>query len=219
MLDLASKLDSWLHRHPFEGDGARRYARRERPGFLDLDDRLIRSWSDELGAAHHVLDVGAGPGVFAARLRAVHPHLTVVEIEPSATFARPPEPSATRRALVRARAEALPLAPGSIDLAICLSSIRHVQDREAALCELRRVVKPTGCVYIVELDPAASWRRIRRHGRGMRSFWSRLAFGPLLVRTAPAAETIASTARRAGWSTISSCADPLQPVYIMRLLV
>ena len=238
MLDLASKLDSWLYRHPFEGDSAHRYARHQRPGFLDLDDRLIASWRDQLDAAHRVLDVGAGPGTFAARLGAAHPHLTIIEIEPSQVFARSHQepraepgiepgaapsvkpgirPATRRPGLIQARAEALPLLDDSIDLAICLSSIRHVGDREAALRELRRVVRPTGCVYIVELDPAASWRRIRRHGRAMRSLWARLAFGPLVVKTAPRAESIANAARRAGWSTTSTCDDPLQPVYIMRL--
>lgn len=212
VLSLRTRIDAWLCRYPFEGKTARRYAGVERPGFGDLDDRLIERWQSDLGRAATVLDVGAGPGTWATRLAAAYPHLRVIALEPSRAFL-----GAARGALgVRARAEALPLARGSVDVALCLSSIRHVADRRAALGELRRVVADTGVLYIVELDPAASARRIEQHIQGMRSWLSRLLFGPF-VKVAPPARAIADIAAQAGWRCASIEPDPVQPVYIIRL--
>jgi ubiquinone/menaquinone biosynthesis C-methylase UbiE len=118
---------------------------------------------------------------------------------------------------VRARAEALPIASGSIDVAICLSSIRHVADRAAALGELRRVIRAGGALVIVELDPAASRARIAAHADRLGSAVLRAAFGPLVVRTAPPASEIVRLAACAGFVHRALRADPIQPVYILEL--
>ncbi|HTJ42450.1 MAG TPA: methyltransferase domain-containing protein [Kofleriaceae bacterium] len=198
-------LDRWLYRHPFEGASARRYARDERPAFGDLDERLIARWARELAGARRFLDCGAGPGTFAARLASAHPHLSIVRAEPSRALAT--------RGAVRAIAEALPFDRGAFDLALCLSSIRHVRDRARSLAELRRVAR---VLWIVELDPSADAARCANHAAHLGSFFLRAAFRPLVVRTAPACDEIASLARGAGWITDEPIADPIQPVYLLR---
>ena len=201
-------LDWLLYRHPFEGGSARRYASDERPAFGDLDDRLLDGLAPELtGEAKRLLDLGCGPATFARRAAARFPALTVIAIEPSREFARP--------GVVRAAGEALPLAARSIDVAICLSSIRHVRDRAATLRELRRVVR--GLAVIVELDPGADRRRIANHAERLGSPILRRVFGPLVVRTAPPAEAILTLARDAGFTLRALRADPIQPVYRMEL--
>jgi ubiquinone/menaquinone biosynthesis C-methylase UbiE len=200
-------LDSALYRHPFEGASARRYERAERPAFGDLDDRLLDRMAVLLAGAHRLLDLGSGPGTFAARAAARHPGLTVVAVEPSRDFGR--------RGVVRARGEELPFASGVIDVAICLSSIRHVRDRAATLRELRRVV--SGALMIVELDPSADTTRIAAHADRLGGWLLRRAFGPLVVRTAPRSEDIARLARDAGWTVRSCDSDREQPLYIMEL--
>jgi SAM-dependent methyltransferase len=221
---VASWLDRVLYRHPFEGASARRYADDERPAFGDFDDRLLDTLAPLLSGAtrraedpHSVvrlLDVGAGPATFAMRAAERFEELSVLAIEPSRDFARP------RRgvAVACARGEALPLPDASIDVAICLSSIRHVQDRSAVLCELRRVVRrDRGRAVIVELDPAASQKRIAAHAGRLGSRVLRHAFGPFVVRTAPTLAAIEALATRAGWSVASRRDDPVQPVYILEL--
>ncbi|MGE0547316.1 MAG: class I SAM-dependent methyltransferase [Kofleriaceae bacterium] len=198
-------LDRYLYRHPFEGRSARRYRLAERPAFEALDDRLLDGL--ELATARTLLDLGCGPGTFAARARARFPHLLIAELEPSQTLARP--------GMIRARGEQLPLASRSIDVAICLSSIRHVRDRMATLRELRRVV--CGTLVIVELDPQADPPRIAAHAERLGSAWLRYAFGPLVVRTAPAAEVILGLASAAGFTLRAQRRDAIQPVYIMEL--
>jgi ubiquinone/menaquinone biosynthesis C-methylase UbiE len=201
-------LDRLLYRHPFEGGSARRYACDERPAFGDLDDRLLDGLAPELtGGARRLLDLGCGPATFARRATARFPQLTVVAIDPSRDFARP--------GVVRAAGEALPIADRSIDVAICLSSIRHVRDRAATLRELRRVVR--GRLSIVELDPAADRHRVANHADRLGSPVLRRVFGPLVLRTAPPAEAIVKLAREAGFAVRALRADPVQPVYVMEL--
>jgi SAM-dependent methyltransferase len=201
-------LDRLLYRHPFEGGSARRYAGDERPAFGDLDDRLLDGLAPELaGSTRRLLDLGCGPATFARRAAARFPALTVVAIDPSRDFAH--------RGVVRAAGEALPIADRSIDVAICLSSIRHVRDRAATLRELRRVVR--GRLVIVELDPDADHRRVATHADRLGSPILRRVFGPLVLRTAPPAAAIVTLARDAGFALRALRADPVQPVYLMEL--
>src|SRR6185295_5362760 len=134
--------------------------------------------------------------------------LTVVAIEPSREFAH--------AGIVRAVGEALPLADRSIDVAMCLSSIRHVRDRAATLRELRRVVR--GLTVIVELDPDADAGRVTTHAARLASPVIRRVFAPLVLRTAPPAAVIAALARAAGFTVRALRADPIQPVYVMELV-
>lgn len=199
-------LDRMLYRHPFEGASARRYAALERPAFRDLDQRVLDALA--LDDARHFLDLGCGPGTLAQAARRRHPHLHVIAVDPSRDFA-------SRSGFVRAAGEALPLADGAIDAAVCLSSIRHVRDRARTLRELRRVVR--GRLLIVELDPAADRARVANHADHLASPLLRRAFGPLVVRTAPPAEVVLEVAREAGWRLSRLAPDPVQPVYLMEL--
>jgi ubiquinone/menaquinone biosynthesis C-methylase UbiE len=208
-------LDRLLYRHPFEGGSARRYARDERPAFGDLDDRLLDRLA--LAGGECLLDLGCGPGTFARRAALRHPDVSVIAIDPSRDFARCDDDRAppVRLQTMRAAGEDLPLADRSVDVAMCLSSIRHVRDRERTLAELRRVVR--GKLWIVELDPAADPTRMHAHADRLRSPLLRRAFGPLVLRTAPPAAAIAELAVSAGFAQRSLTVDPEQPVYILEL--
>lgn len=199
-------LDRLLYRHPFEGPSARRYAAMERPAFGDLDVRILDRLA--LGSKYRLLDLGCGPGALAAAARARHPDALVIAIDPSRDFAR-------EAGFVRAAGEALPLADRSVDVAVCLSSLRHVKDRAHTLAELRRVVRET--LLVVELDPHADRARIANHASQLGSRALRLAFGPLVVRTAPPAPAMRALAEAAGWRLRRLAPDPIQPVYLMEL--
>ncbi|MBA3392772.1 MAG: methyltransferase domain-containing protein [Deltaproteobacteria bacterium] len=199
-------LDKLLYRHPFEGGSARRYARLEQRAFGDLDARLLVTL--DLAGARRFLDLGCGPGTLARAARVNHPGLQVIAIDPSRDFA-------SRPGFVRAAGEALPLADRSIDVAACVSSIRHVRDRATTLAELRRVVH--GRLVIVELDPAADRTRIANHANQLGSAILKHLFGPLVVKTAPPADTIVELAEAAGWRCQERRSDPIQPVFILEL--
>lgn len=213
-------LDERFLRGPFHGAGGRRYARHERPAFERFDERLLAQVADRLATARCVVDVGGGGGELAALAATRAPQATVVLVEPSAELValaarrgRAPRPVR----VVRASAEALPLADACADLAVCESSLRHFGDRDRALAELRRVLAPGGTLLVAELDPLASATRIDHHARAMSGWLWRAAFGPLVVRTAPPKEALVAAARRAGFELRRWCDDPWQPLYILDL--
>jgi ubiquinone/menaquinone biosynthesis C-methylase UbiE len=216
-------LDRWVLRGPFEGRAAARYSAIERPAFGELDGRVLAAAAADLASARVLLDVGAGAGELARRaavgaegsaggLARRDEPLLVVALEPSRAFSRSGGPPR-----LRAAAEALPLADGAVDVAICLSSLRHARDRVGALRELRRVVRPGGAAWIVEVDRAAAPARVRRHVRAMPSAWSRAAFRLVVLPVCPAADRFAELAREAGWRTGLPAADPEQPFFLLRL--
>ncbi|MBX3159517.1 MAG: class I SAM-dependent methyltransferase [Deltaproteobacteria bacterium] len=208
-------LDRLLFRHAFRGDSARRYALDERPAFGDLDDRLLAEL--DLAGARRLLDLGCGPGTFARAAAARHPGLTVIAMDPSRDFAGAWDgPAAPNVHRVQGWGEAIPLADASVDVAMCLSSIRHVRDRARTLRELRRTVRDR--LVIVELDPDADAARIAAHADALGGpTLRRRMFGPLVVKTAPPAPSIAELARAAGFTQVELRPDRIQPVYVMQL--
>ncbi len=237
---LRRLVDAWVLRRPFEGPSARRYRDEVRPAFGDFDDRVLARLATDLATARGFLEVGGGVGVFAARVAREHADLAVLALEPSADFTTRRRPVGAGGAVpggdrsthatigardsdrgtlptLRALAEDLPLASASVDVALCLSSLRHVADRVRALHELRRVVRPGGSAWIIELDPAASAERIARHRDALGSRFLRLTFAPFFLGVCPPAEHFIAAARAAGWSLAAHHADEEQPFYFLRL--
>jgi SAM-dependent methyltransferase len=109
-----------------------------------------------------VADVGAGTGI-SSRLIADRGAL-VVAVEPNAAMRAKAEPHA-RVVWQDGTAEATGLRDGSVNLVVCAQAF-HWFDRERALAEFRRVLRPTGRVALLwnEVDTrdplAAVYRRV-----------------------------------------------------------
>jgi ubiquinone/menaquinone biosynthesis C-methylase UbiE len=102
-----------------------------------------------------VLDVGCGPGVYteiAARM--VEPGGTLSAVDPVPEMVS----LATRRLtaqgldieVAQADARRLPYADGTFDLAYLIGALGAMADRESALREVRRVLRPQGFLAVTE---------------------------------------------------------------------
>lgn len=60
---------------------------------------------------------------------------------------------ASRSALVRGRAEALPFASGVFDLVYCVNAIHHFDRQRAFVAEARRLLHPGGILAVIGNDP------------------------------------------------------------------
>lgn len=108
-----------------------------------------------------LLDVGCGPGAYHPRLRQLR--MPVVGVDLSAGMLREVRGQALALGLrvcgVRGDAARLPLADGSVDRAMAHHMLYHVPDPQAALRELRRVLRPGGRL-VIGTNAADSLRRL-----------------------------------------------------------
>jgi SAM-dependent methyltransferase len=118
---------------------------RGRPGYpAQLDDWLRRDLG--LGEGKLAIDLGSGTGKFLPRLLATG--AKVIAIEPLAEMRSHLEalhPQIDARA---GRAQAIPLADGSVDALVCAQCF-HLFATPEALKEIRRVLKPGGALGLV----------------------------------------------------------------------
>ena len=97
-------------------------------------------------AAKTVLDVGCGNGLFLAA--ACRGGALGIGVDLSAGMLAVASSASPSAPLLRADAVRLPLADRSVDVALALWMLYHVQDRVAAVAELRRVTRPEGYVVV-----------------------------------------------------------------------
>ena len=98
-----------------------------------------------VATAHPVIvDIGCGTGATARALgrvgRVVGVDFSPLALEACASRGLPE--------LLRARAEAIPLASGSVDAIVATDILEHLDDDLAALAEFRRILKPGGQVVL-----------------------------------------------------------------------
>ena len=110
-----------------------------------------------------ILDLGCGPGALTRRLAAAAGGARVAGVDEALTMldqsrkARRPA-GATDAAgapplLVAASVAALPLAGGTVSLALASLAFHHWEEPEAALAEVHRVLVPGGEMWTLEPDP------------------------------------------------------------------
>lgn len=146
-------------------------------------DDLWRAGHGESAAGRTLLDVGGGPGYFAAAFADAGVRYLGVEPDPGEMHAAGPVVAADTGTFVRASGMALPFADDSVD--ICLSSnvAEHVPRPWQLGAEMLRVTRPGGLAvlsYTVWLGPfgghemglthylggaRAAARYARKHGR------------------------------------------------------
>src|SRR5438046_3173618 len=100
-----------------------------------------------------MLEVGSGDGFMASLLRPLGRSLVTTEQAPGRASHAPQLPR------LRCSATALPLADASFDFIFSSSVLEHVRDRERALGELRRCLRPDG--VMVHLMPSPTWKLLQ----------------------------------------------------------
>lgn len=90
-----------------------------------------------------IVDVGCGNGRYLRRLRAERPDLTSIGFDIAAGILRETPPP-----VVVADAAALPLQDESVDAALAMHMLYHVNDTEVGLAELSRVLRPHGVLVV-----------------------------------------------------------------------
>lgn len=131
------------------------------------EDGFFNAWYDRpaclslLGdvAGKRVLDAACGPGFYAAEL--IRRGADVVGFDQSPRMVELARERA-REAEFRVHDLGDPigwLPDASVDLVLCALAIEYVDDRVAALREMRRVLRPDGALVLSRLHPTGDWLR------------------------------------------------------------
>ena len=102
-------------------------------------------WLLELGRGDRVLDIASASGSFPVGGLACS--VIAVDEDPDAFRAAAPLPDGKHGRVV-GRSERLPIASASIDLVVCSHALEHLLELEASLREIRRVLKPSGRLFV-----------------------------------------------------------------------
>jgi len=119
-----------------------------------LEARRLLECCTGLGAGARILDIGCGDGFHLDLLRGFgNPGWRLEGVDSSARAVE----AATRRGLTvhRSFVQDCPVPPDSIDLALMIATIEHVDNPPEVLSAVRRLLKPGGRVVVVT-DNAAS---------------------------------------------------------------
>lgn len=134
----------------------------------------------ELLAGTHgaVIEAGAGTGLNLPHYPAAVADLVL--LEPDASMAKRLQPkvaaSTLKVRMLRASAEAIPLADASFDFAVCTLVLCTVPDALQALRELRRVLKPNGRLLFLEHVRSGDQVQARKQDR-IDPLWTRVGHG------------------------------------------
>lgn len=148
---MDARLQRRIQRYGWER-AAEAYARHWHGPLAGLHGDLLALAAPATGEA--VLDVACGAGVVAlATARAVGPGGRVLGVDLADTMVQAARQQAQNLGLGQARfermdAEQLELPDAGFDLALCVLGLMYVPDAEAALRELRRVLRPGGRAVI-----------------------------------------------------------------------
>jgi SAM-dependent methyltransferase len=125
--------------------------RLEAQAALSFDEELQVLCAAGLASAGPFLEVGAGSGAFARRLRTALPELRVVAADLDLRLLGHAGAPA-----VAGDAFRLPVRSGVLGGVLLRYVLQHLPDPGAALAEARRVLRPGGRLFVIEVD-AAMW--------------------------------------------------------------
>jgi SAM-dependent methyltransferase len=96
-----------------------------------------------------IADLGCSTGYLLEDLRAAHPGATLIGADLVGSGLRKAHENVPDATLIQADVCDLPLRDASLDAAVSANLLEHVPDDEAALGELRRVLRPGACAVLV----------------------------------------------------------------------
>lgn len=165
---LASAIDPWLQHMTWRRDFVHW---RERRLFQEqFQAERIAQIERHAGSltGTHLLDLGAGMGGFAVAAALHGAHVTVSEY--NMAYCGITQLRADRYGLhmpiLNGAGEHLPFISEQFDIVVCWDVIEHVQDPDAVLAEIKRVLRPGGKLFLTVINRRA-WVDPHYHIRGL----------------------------------------------------
>jgi O-antigen biosynthesis protein len=126
-----------------------RFSGDESGRLIASEHRARYAWAAGLAASRKVLDAGCGTGYGLGILeRGGAAQLVGIDLSEEAVARARDDNASADVEVLQGDVRALPFADGEFDLVVCFEVIEHVDDRDAVLDELARVVSASGIVCI-----------------------------------------------------------------------
>ncbi|MCX0274169.1 methyltransferase domain-containing protein [Nocardia zapadnayensis] len=143
--------------------GLRRYNIVTSLYFFGRQRRLLTQFAVHSGvrSGSRALDIGCGPGKLVRELgRRVGPTGTVTGVDPSPEAVAHNQRHDPHHHYLRCTAQQLTLPDADFDVVTCTFVMHHIpeQHREAAIAEMRRVLRPGGRLLLADAHPSARLR-------------------------------------------------------------
>jgi ubiquinone/menaquinone biosynthesis C-methylase UbiE len=111
---------------------------------------VLRSVAAVLKPASNILDLGAGPGTYTRSLKSLgHKCLGLDYSRNVIEVAKAKDPHGI---YVQGEAYHLPFGTGAFDAVVCVGVLQSLQSIEEVLCEIHRVLRPGGCLFLDGLN-------------------------------------------------------------------
>lgn len=114
-------------------------------------DGRVQAILSEAAPGQRVLDAGCGKGRYAAIVKQHFPTAEVHAVDVSAEMLRHVPAGIDARV---STIQDLPYPNASFDLVFCVEALEHVPNPQAAIAEMTRVLKPAGCLVVIDKNLA-----------------------------------------------------------------
>lgn len=116
---------------------------------------LLNDWLDAQ-PGELIVDLGSSTDLYARGIGKREPAATIVAVDMAMGMLKAGRQYALRGGVkniahVRTPAQRLPFADGTMDALVCGGSLNEFRSMDEALCEARRVVKPSGRMFVMSL--------------------------------------------------------------------
>ncbi len=140
------------------------------PDHLDEALRqMIAPFAGIIGSAQAVLEIGTGTGALIPHLNHCAPGVKVISIDLAHGMLRQARQRCPTGWLAEADVHYLPFASGArspFDVIVCHNSFPHFADRQRALSEMQRVLRPGGQLLILHNNSRERVNAIHTHAGG-----------------------------------------------------
>lgn len=146
-----AQFDSWAHTY----DRSIVQHLLFQPSYRLFMQELYR-WRKDMSAPFDLLDIGAGTGTWTAMVAGSPlPSRRVVGLDYSknmchAAHRKAAEVGAGAPSFINGDAEHLPFEDGSFDVVTCSNSFHHYPHQQAAIIEMRRILRPEGRLMLID---------------------------------------------------------------------
>jgi ubiquinone/menaquinone biosynthesis C-methylase UbiE len=131
--------------------------------FFDRVHNAVLDLVESQAHPESILDVGCGTGRLLRKARERWPDARLIGVDPAEGMVERAHFLMPNATFYVSMAESLPLPDASVDLAFSTASFHHWLDQLQGVCEITRVLRPKGCLFLADIWLPMGLSKVIRH--------------------------------------------------------